>query len=342
MKTVVFYISDYGFGHAARAIALIRDLVLHDERIRVIAKTAGPLEFTGRSLVHPRISVVECRNDPDIIHIRGQATVEHEETRQAFLPLDAIMGRLRRPRTGVLPRTPHRPDPLRHRTQPFEVADALGVPSLAVSNFSWDTIYGHLFPDLEEVNLLRDAYRSASFACILPFEIGMEHFPRSERVGLVSRRITISRQEMRRRFGIAQDDLLVFVDQPGSYPRSSERGCIGDLYEPSISSSLKTAASRAQSPSTWPEPLSRADGASTVRYLVPSGMALPGALAIPPAETESQNWIGMCDCIVAKCGYSTVSEAVQARVPLLSGSGTDLSRTRRSPAKSSTSGSGRP
>ncbi len=25
----------------------------------------------------------------------------------------------------------------------------------------------------------------------------------------------------------------------------------------------------------------------------------------------------MCDCVVAKCGYSTVSEAVQARVPLL-------------------------
>ncbi len=45
-------------------------------------------------------------------------------------------------------------------------------------------------------------------------------------------------------------------------------------------------------------------------------MALPGALAIPAAETESQNWIGMCDCVVAKCGYSTVSEAVRARVPL--------------------------
>ena len=43
---------------------------------------------------------------------------------------------------------------------------------------------------------------------------------------------------------------------------------------------------------------------------------MPGALAIPAAETESQNWIGMCDCVITKCGYSTVSEAVRAEIPL--------------------------
>lgn len=261
--------------------------------------------------------MVECRNDPDVILTKGQAIVDHEKTRQAFLRwtlswddyvdhertfcldngIDLIL-------SDIAP-------------QPFEVAEALAVPSLAVSNFTWDTIFGHLFPDLKEVNLLRDAYRSASFACILPFEIGMEHFSRCERVGLVSRRITMSRQEMRRRLGIAQDDFLVFVGQSPELSESSERSHIGDLHKPSTSSCFIAAASRVQSPLTWPKPLSNAVGASTVRYLLPTGVALRSPLAIPAAETESQNWIGMCDCVVAKCGYSTVSEAVQARIPLL-------------------------
>jgi len=38
---------------------------------------------------------------------------------------------------------------------------------------------------------------------------------------------------------------------------------------------------------------------------------------LPAHETESQNWIAMCDLVVTRCGYSTVSEAVQAKVPLV-------------------------
>ena len=40
-------------------------------------------------------------------------------------------------------------------------------------------------------------------------------------------------------------------------------------------------------------------------------------IALPAHETESQNWIAMCDLVVTRCGYSTVSEAVQAKVPLV-------------------------
>jgi hypothetical protein len=302
MKTVCFYISDYGTGHAARAVALIRAIVQHDESVRIIAKTAGPIEFVKRSLVHPRVSVVECRNDPEIIHIRGQATVDRAETRQAFLlwmrSWDVYVARERAfcldndidlILSDIAP-------------QPFEVAEALDIPSLAISNFAWDTIYGHLFPDLEDVVRLTDAYRSASFACILPFEIGMQIFPHSERVGLVSRPMSVSRQEMRRRLGIADDDFLVFI---------------GPSPELISLSSSDMAVPRAHSQPTGPASPSTVGGNSTVRFLVPSGVSLHGALAIPAAETESQNWIGMCDCVVAKCGYSTISEAVRARIPLL-------------------------
>ncbi len=89
---------------------------------------------------------------------------------------------------------------------------------------------------------------------------------------------------MRRRLGIPEKDFLIFVGKaPASnYPRF--------LFT---------------------------DNHPGILFLVPSGILCPYALVIPMEETESQNWIGMCDCILAKCGYSTVSEAVRATIPLL-------------------------
>lgn len=39
MKLVIFYISDHGFGHAARNIPIIRELLATDVTLRVIVKT---------------------------------------------------------------------------------------------------------------------------------------------------------------------------------------------------------------------------------------------------------------------------------------------------------------
>ena len=37
---------------------------------------------------------------------------------------------------------------------------------------------------------------------------------------------------------------------------------------------------------------------------------------IPPEEVETQNYIAMCDLIVSKPGYGTVSEAIRAKIPM--------------------------
>lgn len=63
MKTICFYISDYGYGHATRSIALIREIVDSCDDVNVIVKTSGPYKFTKKSLHHPRVSAIRCRND---------------------------------------------------------------------------------------------------------------------------------------------------------------------------------------------------------------------------------------------------------------------------------------
>jgi len=48
MKTISFYISDYGYGHVSRSIALIRDIVNSNKDINIIVKISGQFEFTKK------------------------------------------------------------------------------------------------------------------------------------------------------------------------------------------------------------------------------------------------------------------------------------------------------
>ena len=39
-------------------------------------------------------------------------------------------------------------------------------------------------------------------------------------------------------------------------------------------------------------------------------------IKIPNNETETQNYVGMCDLVVSKTGYGTVSEVIRAKMPM--------------------------
>jgi hypothetical protein len=314
MKTICHYISDYGFGHASRSIAIIRELVASREDIRVIAKTSGPFTFTQQSLVHPRIIVIECKNDPEISLYENSHAVDRDRTKKKFLSWmrtwdDYIF------RECAFCKENHVDLILSDITpQAFLIAEILGIPGIAISNFSWDIIFRHLFPDLDETEQLANAYQKASFACILPFDIGMEVFPHREPVGLISRRKTVSREKMRRNTGVSDTEILLYLDRSSINVLLSNK--MQDTSDPSNSlgsvlrsyTDLKSKSFRGTG--------SFSGESGRIRFLLPSGYSFPNELSIPLTETESQNWLGMCDSIITKCGYSTVSEAVSAEIPL--------------------------
>ena len=49
MNNIAFYISDHGFGHASRSIAIIRELIKKDN-LKIYIKTSSPLELIKNSL----------------------------------------------------------------------------------------------------------------------------------------------------------------------------------------------------------------------------------------------------------------------------------------------------
>jgi L-arabinokinase len=88
----------------------------------------------------------------------------------------------------------------------FAVADRLGVPSVAISNFTWDWIYethpGFLPAGEAVVAEIRGCYQRAHLALELPFSGGFDVFPHVERLPLVARRPTRSRRDTRAFFDL--------------------------------------------------------------------------------------------------------------------------------------------
>ncbi len=276
---VCFYSSDFGYGHAARDIALARELqeALHAE---VVVRTGSPAEFMARSL--PGVEVIPGPNDPGVV--MNGAAVDGERTFSAveqwitswddYIAAEKALLRDRGIDLVLSDIVP----------QPFLAAEELGIPSLGVSNFTWHLIYTHLFGKNELTDRIAEAYRAADGALLLPLHEPMDVFSNRREVGLVARPATRDRMEIRRRCGLTDGEPLVYLGG-------------GQSLGPNVFRGLRTAL-------------------TGCTLFVPSWAEIPGAIRIPPGETETQDWIAACDLVVSKPGYSTIAEAIQAGVPM--------------------------
>jgi predicted glycosyltransferase len=92
---------------------------------------------------------------------------------------------------------------------------------------------------------------------------------------------------VREELGVPQKDLLVYVGGGAA---------LGPLNMKSAAAALRPG---------------------NMRVVVSSNVSWPGSLHIPQNDPESQDYVGACDLVVCKAGYSTISEAISARVPML-------------------------
>jgi len=273
---ICFYTSDFGYGHAARDIALIRGLqeILHAE---VIVRTGSPAEFMSRSL--PGVEVLSGQNDPGVV--MDGAVVNREKTLtvveqwlsswEVYIADEKAFLRDRRIDIVLSDIAP----------QPFLAAEELGIPSLGISNFTWHLIYDHLFGKNELTDRIAEAYQAADGALLLPLHEPMAIFHDRRKVGLVARPVTRGRAELP---GLSSGRPLVYLGG-------------GQSLDPAVFRGIRTVL-------------------SGCTLLVPSWTDLPGTVRIPPGETETQDWIAACDLVISKPGYSTISEAIQAGIPM--------------------------
>ena len=279
-----FYISDYGYGHASRCIALIRALQ-EQLGVTVSIRTKTSAAFVSKSLSHCVISSEQ--NDVGTVMYKDTFTVDAVETEcqlkqwisswDNFVAEECIFCRDHGVDLIVSDITP----------QAFLVSERLGIPGIGFSNFTWELIFRNLYGRSSEVKQIADAYCSADLALVLPFHESMHLFRKRVSVPLVCRKRTRLRDAMRNRFGVGNDEKLVYLGSGFSVQT------MPDCVETLIDSGVKVLVSEN------------------------SLTQMNNIIRIPNADTESQDYLGMCDLVITKPGYSTVSEAVSACVPLL-------------------------
>lgn len=204
--TVAFFISGHGFGHASRQVEIINALAGRQPTSRIVIRSAvspGLLAGTVRG-------AYELRPGPTDTGIVQSSSVSHDDEATVRAALDFYADFERR--------ADEEADALRHDgvrlivgdipPLAFAAAARLGVPSVAIANFTWDWIYAThagLSGRTDLIETIAAAYRQATRAFELPFAGGFDIFTTVNHLPLVARHATRSRDEARRHFGLPPD-----------------------------------------------------------------------------------------------------------------------------------------
>lgn len=291
IRTIAYYISDYGYGHATRSVAIILRLLQRREDVRIIVCHSFALSFLQHALQDfaGRIQFHEVQTDVgyvlqhhslqiDEIAIQEQVReylnnlpqlVQQEVTYLEKLSTDMII-------SDITPMA-------------FEVADQLHIASIGISNFTWHTAYTSML-DPQILKQLEVLYHKMDYFLALAGSVEC-NWGRNENVafGFYSRNIKQEEVErIRRSLNPGGTKNIIFV------PIGMKIN-LGDLSHLSL----------------WNQP--------NCIFVVSSNMECshPNVVRIEPGYTEVQHYVAASDLVISKAGWGTVSEAIGSGIPLL-------------------------
>jgi hypothetical protein len=209
--SVAFYISGHGFGHASRQIEITKAFARLRPEVGIVLRTTAPRWLFDRTMTTPFIlDDRPCDTGAiqiDSLNVDAAATIAR--AKEFHRTLDARAAA----EAGVL---------AAHDVR-FVIADApalgcaaaarAGIPSVVISNFTWDWIYAeyreYLDSAPELISTIQAAYRLADAAWRLPMHGGFESFEQVRDVPFVARHATHEPAETRARLGLPPDRKLV-------------------------------------------------------------------------------------------------------------------------------------
>jgi hypothetical protein len=290
---LVAYVSGHGYGHATRVAEVLRVVREREPRLGITVVSSAPAGLFHAVVKEPlEVRTLECDVglvQKDALTLDAGATAQHWKEFHAGNGdrVDAEWRWLHHAGARViLGDVP----PLA-----FEAAAEVGVPSIALANFSWDWIYRHMARELAALTAAADwaaaAYARAGLLLRLPFAGDLSAFPKAVDIPLIARRPRVARPEVRRLLGLGAGPVALV-----------SFGGVG----------LGSFAPRVLA------------GIAEVQFV---GVGLPGPA--PPnvrlvtgAEMAAlglryEDVVGAADVVVTKPGYGIVSDAIGAGVRIV-------------------------
>ena len=296
---VAFYISGHGFGHASRQIEIINGLGANRPDVRIVVRTSAAGWLFERTARVPIVFLPgEC--DTGVVQIdslrldeRGtvaQAAAFHD-TFAARVEADAALLRAHGVRFVVADAPALGP----------AAADAIGAPSVVVSNFTWDWIYESYeaaHPAAPAViDDIRRAYRRAQAAWRLPMYGGFQTFDTIVDMPFVARHARRDRAHVRRTLGLPADRPLVLSSFGGYGVQGLDVTRLDCLAEFGV---VLTP---------------RSDG--EVARGAPQGIHQITEARLYGSGLRYEDLVAACDVVATKPGYGIIAECVANRTAIL-------------------------
>jgi len=214
--TVAFFISGHGFGHASRQVEIINALAAARPGVGIGIRSAVDAGLLARTLRTP----ADLRPGPCDSGIVQSSSVAHDDEATTRATRTFYGTYASRVQTEVAALRDNPPAVIVGDIPPlaFDVAARLGIPSIAIANFTWDWIYAThpgLDRDTSVLETIRAGYRKATLALELPLSAGFDVFTAVEPLPLVARRPTRSRGEARAYFGVPADRPMALLSFGG-------------------------------------------------------------------------------------------------------------------------------
>ncbi len=173
----------------------------------------------------------------------------------------------------------------------FEIAARASVPSVAITNFTWDWIYQAYLPEhpgfLPLIREMESFYRKAALVLSLPFSCNLDLFPNRKPIPLITRLSALDKIEARKKFGLPASAIVVLLSFGGF--------------------GLKQMA--------WDRLKQEKEF-----FFVTTGESLnqdANLHELPNRQPRYEDLVRAADLIVSKPGYGIVADAIAHRVPIL-------------------------
>jgi hypothetical protein len=213
VKTVVFYISGHGFGHASRDIELINALLAQSANLRIIVRTSAA-RWLFDLTVRGTIEYQKTDTDTGIAQIDSLHLDADETVRRAREFMRTFDSRTAGESAAL---TSEHADLVVADIPPLGVAAGAraGVPTVALGNFTWDWIYRAYEGTSELVSRIEEAYSAADLALRLPMHGGFDAFRQVRDLPFIARRSTKDPVQVKNALGLPEDERLVLVSFGG-------------------------------------------------------------------------------------------------------------------------------